>query len=128
MKMKKTKEFFGILLSDSNKYSTKRFIGLICLLMFVAYGIVGLIVPFNKEFWIFYVSLLAVTMWIAFKFMTAEKILKYGVIEQLTKFGKISDAVDGFVGKEHELDANVQSGATGTILQGNIGDENLPMD
>lgn len=119
------KKFLKILLSDSNKYSTKRFIGLICLVMFIAYGIVGLIKDFNVNFWIFYVSLCNITMWIAFKFMSAEKILKYNVIEKLTKFKPINDAINDFVKAESELDNHIQpdslSGTTGT-------DANLPME
>ena len=99
------KKFFSILLSDSNKYSTKRFIGLLCLLMFIAYGIVGLMRPFNVNFWIFYVSLCNITMWIAFRFMSADKILKYDVI---SKFAPLQQAVDGFVETETMLDGQIQ--------------------
>ena len=102
------KKFFNTLLSDSNKVSTKRFIGLICLIMFVVYGIVGLMVPFNANFWIFYVSLCTITTWIAFKFMTAEKILKYDVIGKLSKFTPLSDAVYGAIATEDQLDDVIQ--------------------
>lgn len=102
------KNFFKVLLSDSNKLSTKRFIGLLCLLMFIAYGIAGLLVPFNLNFWIFYVSLCVITIWIAFKFMSAEKILKYDVITKLTKVGAVKEAVDGFIDSETELDGSIQ--------------------
>ena len=98
------KKFFNILLSDSNKISTKRFIGLLCLTMFIAYGIVGLIKPFNEYFWIFYVSLCTITIWIAFKFMSAEKILKYDVIGKLSKFSPIKDAVYDAIVTEDEID------------------------
>ena len=114
------KKFFNILLSDSNKVSTKRFIGLICLIMFVAYGIVGLIIPFNVNFWIFYVSLCTITIWIAFRFMTAEKILKYDVIGKLSKFTPISEAVNEAINTENQLDGAIQpnqlTGSTGNQL------------
>lgn len=102
------KKFFNILLSDSNKISTKRFIGLLCLTMFIAYGIVGLIKPFNEYFWIFYVSLCTITIWIAFKFMSAEKILKYDVIGKLSKFSPIKDAVYDAIVTEDEIDDAIQ--------------------
>ena len=76
--------------------------------MFVSYGIFGLINPFNLQFWIFYVSLCIVTIWIAFRFMTAEKILKYDVIGKLTKFGTIKDVVSNAISAEQELDENIQ--------------------
>ena len=114
------KKFFNILLSDSNKVSTKRFIGLICLAMFIAYGIAGLVVPFNEYFWIFYVSLCTITIWIAFKFMTAEKILKYDVIGKLSKFAPIKDAVYDAITTEEQLDGVIQpdqlTGSTGNQL------------
>jgi hypothetical protein len=114
------KKFFNTMLSDSNKVSTKRFIGLICLIMFVAYGIMGLIVPFNVNFWIFYVSLCTITIWIAFKFMTSEKILKYDVIGKLSKFAPLKEAVYEAITTEEKLDGVIQpeqlSGATGTEL------------
>jgi hypothetical protein len=102
------KKFFSILLSDSNKYSTKRFIGVLCLAMFILYGLVGLFKAFDVHFWIFYVSLCVITIWIAFKFMTADKVLKYDVIGKLTKFAPMADAVSGFVSTENELDDNLQ--------------------
>lgn len=121
------KKFFNILLSDSNKYSTKRFIALLCLIMFMAYGIAGLIVPFNVQFWIFYVSLCTVTIWIGFKFMSAEKILKYDVITKLSKFGAVSDIVQEAINTENQIDGVIQpdmSGATGTATTQPI--EELP--
>lgn len=76
--------------------------------MFIAYGIMGLIRPFNEYFWIFYVSLCTITIWIGFKFMTAEKILKYDVIGKLSKFAPIKDAVYGAMFNEQELDSVIQ--------------------
>jgi len=111
------KKFFNILLSDSNKYSTKRFIALLCLIMFMAYGIAGLMVPFNVQFWIFYVSLCTITIWIGFKFMSSEKILKYDVITKLSKFGVVSDIVQEAINTENQIDGVIQpdmSGATNT--------------
>lgn len=102
------KKFFNTMLSDSNKVSTKRFIGLICLIMFVAYGIMGLVVPFNVNFWIFYVSLCTITIWIAFKFMTSEKILKYDVIGKLSKFGQLKEMVDNVIETENKIDDVIQ--------------------
>jgi hypothetical protein len=102
------KKFFNILLSDSNKVSTKRFIGLICLIMFVAYGIMGLINPFNEYFWIFYVSLCTITIWIAFKFMSAEKVLKYDVIGKLSKFSPITESVYEAIRTEDQIDVAIQ--------------------
>lgn len=107
------KKFFNILLSDSNKISTKRLIGLICLVMFIAYGIVGLIIPFNVHFWIFYVSLCTVTIWIAFRFMTSEKVLKYDVIGKLTKFSPLTNAVHEAIRMEEQLDGVIQPDITG---------------
>ena len=133
------KKFFQILLSDSNKFSTKRFIGLLCLAMFLAYGVMGLIRPFNVHFWIFYVSLANITMWIAFRFMTAEKILKYDVIGKLTKFAPLKEAVDDFIKNEKDVDGEMQpelSGSTETkavsdarnkLLQ-DVKEEDLPME
>ncbi len=117
------KKFLSILLSDSNKYSTKRFIGLLCLLMFIAYGIVGLIRPFNANFWIFYVSLCNITMWIAFRFMSADKLLKYDVISKLTKFAPLQQAVDGFIETETILDSQIQP-VTDVLPEGIV--EELP--
>ena len=108
------KKFFSILLSDSNKYSTKRFIGLLCLIMFMLYGIAGLIKPFNVQFWIFYVSLCTITIWIAFKFMSAEKILKYDVISKLSKFGTMQEIVENAIETENQLDGIIQPNTTGT--------------
>lgn len=102
------KKFFNLLLSDSNKYSTKRFIGILCLLMFITYGIAALFRPFNLTFWVFYVSLCTITIWIAFKFMSAEKILKYDVIGKLTKFNVIKESVEEFVDTEKKVDEIVQ--------------------
>lgn len=114
------KKFFNILLSDSNKVSAKRFIGLLYLVMFIAYGIVGLFRPFNEHFWIFYVSLCTITIWIAFKFMSSEKILKYNVIGKLSKFSPIKDAVYDAIVTEDQIDDAIQpdvlSDATGTQL------------
>lgn len=114
------KKFLNILLSDSNKISMKRFIGLICLSMFVTYGIAGVIKPFNVQFWIFYVSLCVITIWIAFKFMSAEKILKYDVIGKLSKFGTIKDVIQEAITTEEQLDNVIQpdqlSGNTSTEL------------
>jgi hypothetical protein len=76
--------------------------------MFVAYGIAGILNPFNVQFWIFYVSLCVITIWIAFRFMTAEKILKYDVISKLSKFGAIKDVVEDAIKTESEIDGNVQ--------------------
>jgi hypothetical protein len=76
--------------------------------MFIAYGIVGLIRPFNVNFWIFYVSLCNITMWIAFRFMSADKLLKYDVISKLTKFAPLQQAVEGFVETETILDGQIQ--------------------
>lgn len=133
------KKFFQILLSDSNKFSTKRFIGLLCLVMFIAYGVMGLIRPFDVHFWIFYVSLSTITIWIAFRFMTAEKILKYDVIGKLTKFAPLREAVNDFIENEKNVDGEMQpelSGATETAileqqrkkaLEG-LKEEDLPMD
>jgi hypothetical protein len=76
--------------------------------MFIAYGIVGLFRPFNVNFWIFYVSLCNITMWIAFRFMSADKLLKYDVISKLTKFAPLQQAVDGFIETETVLDGQIQ--------------------
>lgn len=107
------KRFFKHLLSDSNTVSTKRVIGLIALIMFIVYGIFGII--YNKElnFWIFYVSLCAVTMWIAFRFMSADKALKYNVLGEMSKFGKLSNdylynRVDNFIANENQVDQVIE--------------------
>lgn len=102
------KNFLKILISDSNKASTKRLIGVMCLIMFMAYGIAGIIKPFNITFWTFYVSLCVITIWIAFRFMTAEKILKYDVIGKLSNVSKIKEVVDNAIDVETQLDENVQ--------------------
>jgi len=128
------KKFFNILLSDSNKVSTKRFIGLICLIMFIAYGIVGLIRPFNEYFWIFYVSLCTITIWIAFKFMSAEKILKYDVIGKLSKFAPVKDAVYDAIMTEGQIDGAIQPDETSTELTSRekkllgLGDDSIKKD
>lgn len=102
--------------------------------MFIAYGIAGIVEGFNSNFWIFYVSLCAITMWIAFRFMTAEKILKYDVIGKLSKFAPIKEAVESAIDTENQIDGNIQpniSGATqtsGTPPHQVIPDENLPME
>lgn len=101
------KRFFNNLISDSNKVSSKRVIGLIALIMFIAYGIKGLIIGFNLQFWIFYVSLCSVTIWIAFRFMTSEKALKYDVLGKLSKFS-LKDGVEDVISTEGILDDVVQ--------------------
>jgi len=100
-------KFFNNLISDSNKVSSKRVIGLIALIMFIAYGIKGLIIGFNLQFWIFYVSLCSVTIWIAFRFMTSEKALKYDVLGKLTKFNK-KEEVSSVIDTEGLLDSSIQ--------------------
>ena len=112
------KKFIMILLSDSNKISTKRFIGMICLVMFIAYGVSGLFRPFNLNFWVFYVSLCTITIWIAFKFMSSEKILKYDIITKLTKFGAVKDVVDGFIENEDIIDNLIQPNTTENVEEG----------
>lgn len=102
------KKFLSILISDSNKVSTKRVIGLICLVMFMVYGISALFKPFNLEFWIFYVSLCTITIWIAFKFMSSEKILKYDVISKLSSYGKVKEKVEDFIENEQVIDETIQ--------------------
>jgi hypothetical protein len=106
------KSFISHLLSDSNKVSSKRFIGLLALIMFIVYGIAALFHPFYLEFWIFYVSICAVMIWIAFKFMSAEKILKYDVFSKMSNFSKIKEAVDEVVEAEEQLDNNIQPDLT----------------
>ena len=108
IKFTKIKNFLSILVSDSNKVSTKRVIGLICLVMFMVYGVVALFKPFNIEFWIFYVSLCTITIWVAFRFMSSEKILKYDVISKLSAFGKIKEQVSEFIDNENVIDDIVQ--------------------
>lgn len=76
--------------------------------MFMVYGISALFRPFNLEFWVFYVSLCTITIWIAFKFMSSEKILKYDVISKLSAFGKVKDKVDDFIQNEYLVDQTIQ--------------------
>jgi hypothetical protein len=102
------KSFLAHLLSDSNKVSSKRFIGLLALIMFIVYGIAALFRPFALEFWIFYVSLCAIMIWIAFKFMSSEKILKYNVLSKLSNFNKMKDVVDSVVDYEGQIDNSIQ--------------------
>jgi hypothetical protein len=109
------KKFFNHLLSDSNKVSSKRVIGVISLILFVAYGIKGLLIPFNLQFWIFYVSLCSVTIWIAFRFMSSEKALKYNVLGTLAKFN-MKDAVENIVDSEQILDYAIQPETTTTTI------------
>lgn len=80
--------------------------------MFIAYGVMGLIKPFNEYFWIFYVSLCTITIWVAFKFMSAEKILKYGVIEQLSKFKPMQQGVYDAMWTEQQIDGVIQPDQT----------------
>ena len=75
--------------------------------MFIAYGIKGLIIGFNLQFWIFYVSLCSVTIWIAFRFMTSEKALKYDVLGKLTKFN-MKEEVSSIIDTEGLLDSSIQ--------------------
>jgi len=98
------KNIIKLLLSDSNKISVKRFIGLISLILFIAYGIRGLLLkPFDVNFAIFFVSLCSVTIWIAFKFMSADKALKYNVLGTLTKFsGKTANEIESVIEGEAE--------------------------
>ncbi len=108
------KTFIKILLSDSNKISMKRFIGLISLAMFMSYGIVALFKPFNQNFWIFYVSLCTITIWIAFKFMSSDKILKYDVIGKLSKFSSVKSVVEDLASKESDVDPDDSVSGTTT--------------
>lgn len=83
------------------------------MIMIVAYGVAGIVLDKDENFWIFYVSVNAVTMWIGFRFMSSEKILKYGVLEKLTLFGKVkpeevSNVVEDFVGNEDIVDQNIR--------------------
>jgi len=98
------KKFLNTLLSDSNKQSSKRLIGLICLIMFVAFGIKGLISPFDLKFAMFYVSLCSFTIWIAFRFMSAEKALKYNVLGQLSNLEGVALNAKTFRDNEQKLD------------------------
>jgi hypothetical protein len=84
--------------------------------MFMGYGIKGMFMPFNLEFSIFYVSLCSVTMWIAFRFMSSEKALKYNVLGQLTKFN-MKEAVQQVMGSETELDDAVQPPGQEVVAQ-----------
>lgn len=102
------KKFFYSLLSDSNKVSSKRFIGFITLIMFVCYGIKGLIGPFNLNFSIFYVSLCTITIWVSFKFMSSDKLLKYNIIGQLSGFGNIKEDIKTVIESEKIFDEAVQ--------------------
>lgn len=102
------KKFIYGLFSDSNKVSSKRFIGLLSKIMFLAYGVKGLIGPFNLQFAIFYVSLCSITIWIAFRFMSSEKALKYNILGQLSGFGKLKDGVSSVIEGETEVDEFIQ--------------------
>jgi len=101
------KKFFNHLISDSNKVSSKRVIAIICMVMFVAFGIKGLIIPFNLNFSIFYVSICSVTIWIGFRFMSSEKALKYNILGQLSNFG-LKKTVDSIMDSEQVLDDVIQ--------------------
>jgi hypothetical protein len=90
--------------------------------MFIAYGVSGLFRPFNLNFWVFYVSLCTITIWIAFKFMSSEKILKYDIITKLTKFGAVKDVVDGFIENEDIIDNLIQPNTTGNTENVEEGD------
>ena len=92
----------------------------------MAYGIAGLAVPFNLQFWIFYVSLCTITIWIAFKFMSSEKILKYDVITKLSKFGAIKEVVENAIDTETQIDGIIQPDLSGST--GNQPIEQLPQD
>ena len=87
--------------------------------MFMVYGISALFRPFNLEFWIFYVSLCTITIWIAFKFMSSEKILKYDVISKLSAFGKVKDKVDDFIQNEYMVDDSIQPNHNASNLNNN---------
>lgn len=102
------KKFIYGLFSDSNKVSSKRFIGLLSKVMFLAYGVKGLIEPFNLQFAIFYVSLCSITIWIAFRFMSSEKALKYNILGQLSSFSKLKDGISGVIEGEKEVDEFIQ--------------------
>ena len=75
--------------------------------MFMAYGIRALFLPFNLEFWIFYISLCSITIWIGFRFMSSEKALKYNVLGQLSQFG-LKKSVDSIMENENNLDTAIQ--------------------
>ena len=102
------KKFIYGLLSDSNKLSSKRFIGLLSKIMFLAYGVKGLIGPFNLQFAIFYVSLCSITIWIAFRFMSSEKALKYNILGQLSSFGNLKEGVNNVIEGEKSIDESIQ--------------------
>lgn len=102
------KKFFKILLSDSNYVSSKRVIGILCIIMFMAYGIKSLFLPFNLNFWVFYVSLCSITIWAAFRFISIEKTLKYNTISQLSKFKDIKEQVTDFIQTESLVDDIIQ--------------------
>ncbi len=101
------KKFFNHLISDSNKVSSKRVIAIICMVMFVSFGIKGLIIPFNLNFSIFYVSICSVTIWIGFRFMSSEKALKYNILGQLSNFN-LKNSVDNIMNTENLIDGAIQ--------------------
>lgn len=101
------KRFFNHLISDSNKVSSKRVIAIVCLFMFIAFGIKGLVIPFNLNFSIFYVSICSVTIWIGFRFMSSEKALKYNILGQLSNFG-LKKTVGNLIESEEVLDDVIQ--------------------
>ena len=101
------KKFLNHLISDSNKVSSKRVISLICMIMFVAFGIKALVIPFNLNFSIFYVSICSVTVWIGFRFMSSEKALKYNILGQLSNFG-LKKGVENIISSEEILDGAIQ--------------------
>ena len=86
----------------------KRFIGFLCLVMFMIYGIKGLLNSFDLHFYVFYISLCVITIWIAFRFMTAEKILKYNVIEKLTNVAAVKDVMKNASTTENAIENQVQ--------------------
>lgn len=107
------KKIFKDLISDSNRVSSKRIIGLICLVMFVAYGVMGLVKNVDINFWIFYVSLCAITLWIAFRFMSSDKALKYNILGELSKFGRIgrdwmNSTIGTVINNEQNIDNAIQ--------------------
>jgi hypothetical protein len=101
------KKFFNHLISDSNKVSSKRVIAIICMVMFIAFGIKGLVIPFNLQFSIFYISICSVTIWIGFRFMSTEKALKYNILGQLSNFG-LKKSVENLMDNEEILDHVIQ--------------------
>ena len=77
--------------------------------MFVVYGVMGILENKDGDFWKFYISLCAITIWVAFKFMSAEKILKYNVLGELGKFGKINkETINAVAEGEKELEQTNQ--------------------